>query len=112
MSSPLTCLPSRPAVQTTNNRQTTVSFIFRPRSVVLALMLGLTTLSVTGYRFGGDEEATAGGSAAAAQQMPPPVVNVVPVQFQSVPLTQTFSGRTVAYQTADVAHKPRVLLKK
>ena len=51
--------------------------------------------------FGG-EEATAGGSAAAAQQMPPPVVNVVPVQFQSVPLTQTFSGRTVAYQTADV----------
>ena len=104
MSSPLTCLPSRPAVQTTNNRQTTVSFIFRPRSVVLALMLGLTTLSMTGCdRFGGDEEATAGGSAAAAQQMPPPVVNVVPVQFQSVPLTQTFSGRTVAYQTADVS---------
>lgn len=41
-------------------------------------------------------------SAAAAQQMPPSMVNVIPVQFQAVPLVETFSGRTKAFQTADV----------
>ncbi|WP_410472570.1 efflux RND transporter periplasmic adaptor subunit [Faucicola mancuniensis] len=40
--------------------------------------------------------------AAAAQQMPPSVVNVLPVQFQSVPLVKELSGKTVAYQEAIV----------
>ncbi|WP_440455102.1 efflux RND transporter periplasmic adaptor subunit [Psychrobacter sp. ASPA161_9] len=44
--------------------------------------------------------------AAAQQQMPPAVVNVQTVTFDSVPQVQTFSGRTAAYQTADV--RPQV----
>ena len=43
---------------------------------------------------------------AAEQQMPTPVVNVQTVTFGSVPQVQTFSGRTTAYQTADV--RPQV----
>ncbi|MGP9557289.1 efflux RND transporter periplasmic adaptor subunit [Psychrobacter sp. AOP7-A1-24] len=43
---------------------------------------------------------------AAQQQMPPSVVNVQTVTFESVPQVQTFSGRTSAYQTADV--RPQV----
>ena len=50
-----------------------------------------------------DDDAQA---AAAAQQMPPPVVNVQTVSFETVPQVQTFSGRTAAYQTADV--RPQV----
>jgi len=50
-----------------------------------------------------DDDAEA---AAAAQQMPPPVVNVQTVSFETVPQVQTFSGRTAAYQTADV--RPQV----
>ncbi|GAA0322049.1 efflux RND transporter periplasmic adaptor subunit [Psychrobacter aestuarii] len=50
-----------------------------------------------------DDDAEA---AAAAQQMPPAVVNVQTVSFETVPQVQTFSGRTAAYQTADV--RPQV----
>lgn len=43
----------------------------------------------------------------ATQQMPPPaVVNVQTVTFDTVPQVQNFSGRTAAYQTADV--RPQV----
>ena len=38
--------------------------------------------------------------------MPPAVVNVQTVSFDTVPQVQTFSGRTAAYQTADV--RPQV----
>lgn len=47
-----------------------------------------------------------GADAAAQQQMPPAVVNVQTVSFETVPQVQTFSGRTTAYQTADV--RPQV----
>ena len=50
------------------------------------------------------EDATAG--AAAQQKMPPAVVNVQTVSFATIPQVQTFSGRTAAYQTADV--RPQV----
>ena len=43
---------------------------------------------------------------AAQQQMPPSIVNVQTVAFETVPQVQTFSGRTAAYQTADV--RPQV----
>lgn len=43
---------------------------------------------------------------AAQQQMPPAVVNVQTVTLDTVPQVQTFSGRTAAYQTADV--RPQV----
>lgn len=73
----------------------------------LALMIAATlfgsVLTLTGCDKQ-DESADAG--AAAAQQMPPAVVNVMPVNFQTVPQVQTFSGRTTAYQTADV--RPQV----
>ena len=73
----------------------------------LALMIAATlsgsALTLTGCDKQ-DESAEAG--AAAAQQMPPAVVNVAPVTFQTVPQIQTFSGRTTAYQTADV--RPQV----
>ena len=45
-------------------------------------------------------------TAAAQQQMPPAVVNVQTVTFGVVPQVQTFSGRTTAFQTADV--RPQV----
>ena len=51
-------------------------------------------------------EDAAGADAAAQQQMPPAVVNVQTVTFDTVPQVQTFSGRTSAYQTADV--RPQV----
>ncbi len=47
-----------------------------------------------------------GAGEAAQQQMPPAVVNVQTVTFDNVPQVQTFSGRTAAYQTADV--RPQV----
>ena len=46
------------------------------------------------------------GEQAAQQQMPPAVVNVQTVAFGTIPQAQTFSGRTAAYQTADV--RPQV----
>ena len=54
---------------------------------------------------GCDKNEDAAGDAA-QQQMPPAVVNVQTVTFDSVPQVQTFSGRTAAYQTADV--RPQV----
>lgn len=51
-------------------------------------------------------EDAAGADAAAQQQMPPAVVNVQTVTLDTVPQVQTFSGRTAAYQTADV--RPQV----
>lgn len=44
----------------------------------------------------------AGQQAAAQQQMPPTTVNVMPVQFQAVPLVKELSGKTVPYQEAVV----------
>lgn len=45
-------------------------------------------------------------AAAAQQQMPPAVVNVQTVTLGTVPQVQTFSGRTAAFETADV--RPQV----
>lgn len=45
---------------------------------------------------------SAQAKAQAQQQMPPATVNVVPVQFQAVPLVKSLSGKTVAYQEAIV----------
>ena len=53
-----------------------------------------------------DKEEAAGDQQAAQQQMPPSVVNVQTVAFDTIPQIQTFSGRTAAYQTADV--RPQV----
>ena len=53
-----------------------------------------------------DKEEAAGDQQAAQQQMPPSVVNVQTVTFDTIPQIQTFSGRTAAYQTADV--RPQV----
>ena len=50
---------------------------------------------------GCDSNEDAAGDAA-QQQMPPSVVNVQTVAFETVPQVQTFSGRTAAYQTANV----------
>ncbi len=55
---------------------------------------------------GCDKNEDAAGGQAAQQQMPPAVVNVQTVTFDTVPQVQTFSGRTAAYQTADV--RPQV----
>lgn len=55
---------------------------------------------------GCDKNEDAAGADAAQQQMPPAVVNVQTVTFDTVPQVQTFSGRTAAYQTADV--RPQV----
>ena len=55
---------------------------------------------------GCDNNEDAAGEQAAQQQMPPAVVNVQTVTLDTVPQVQTFSGRTAAYQTADV--RPQV----
>ena len=55
---------------------------------------------------GCDKNEDAAGADAAQQQMPPAVVNVQTVTLDTVPQVQTFSGRTAAYQTADV--RPQV----
>ena len=55
---------------------------------------------------GCDKKEDAAASEAAQQQMPPAVVNVQTVTLETVPQVQTFSGRTAAYQTADV--RPQV----
>lgn len=55
---------------------------------------------------GCDNKEDAAGEQAAQQQMPPAVVNVQTVTLGTVPQEQTFSGRTAAYQTADV--RPQV----
>lgn len=55
---------------------------------------------------GCDKKEDGAQAAAAQQQMPPAVVNVQTVSLGIIPQVQTFSGRTAAYQTADV--RPQV----
>ncbi|MFW2177214.1 MULTISPECIES: efflux RND transporter periplasmic adaptor subunit [unclassified Moraxella] len=50
--------------------------------------------------------------AAAMQNMPPPTVNVLPVQFQAVPLTKQLSGKIVAYQEAVVTPQVSGIIEK
>lgn len=71
----------------------------------LAIMLVLAMLAPLGLTACGKKDATTtagAGGAGAAAKMPPSVVNVMPVQFQSIPLITDLSGRTVAYQEATV----------
>lgn len=49
---------------------------------------------------------------AQAQQMPPTTVNVIPVQFQAVPLVKSLSGKTVAYQEAIVVPQVSGIIDK
>lgn len=72
----------------------------------LALMIAATLFGSGVLLTGCDKKDESADAAAAAQQMPPAVVNVMPVAFQTVPQVETFSGRTTAYQTADV--RPQV----
>ena len=69
-------------------------------ALVIASVLSATVL------VGCDKKEDAAEGAAAQQQMPPAVVNVQTVTFDTVPQVQTFSGRTAAFQTADV--RPQV----
>ncbi len=69
-------------------------------ALVIASVLSATVL------VGCDNKEDAAAGEAAQQQMPPAVVNVQTVRFETVPQVQTFSGRTAAYQTADV--RPQV----
>lgn len=65
------------------------------------------SLAVSGVLLAGcDKKEDEANAAAAQQQMPPATVNVMPVEFQTVPMVQEFSGRTAAYQTADI--RPQV----
>ncbi|WP_230655954.1 efflux RND transporter periplasmic adaptor subunit [Psychrobacter sp. I-STPA10] len=65
---------------------------------IVAISLTTTSLTLVGC----DKKDSSAQQAAAQQQMPPSVVNVMPVQFQPVPIQQTFAGRTAAYQSAEV----------
>lgn len=69
-------------------------------ALVVAAVLSSTVL------IGCDKKEDAAEGAAAQQQMPPAVVNVQTVSFATVPQVQTFSGRTAAYEIADV--RPQV----
>lgn len=69
-------------------------------ALVIASVLSATVL------VGCDKNEDAAAGENAQQQMPPAVVNVQTVSFDTVPQVQTFSGRTAAYQTADV--RPQV----
>lgn len=64
------------------------------------------SIAVSGVLLAGCDKKNDEAAAAAAQQMPPATVNVMPVQFQTVPMVQEFSGRTAPYQQADV--RPQV----
>ena len=68
----------------------------------LAISLAVSGLFLAGC----DKKEDEANAAAAQQQMPPAVVNVMPVQFQTVPLVHEFSGRTAAYEIADI--RPQV----
>jgi membrane fusion protein (multidrug efflux system) len=70
------------------------------------LALVIATVLSGSVLVGCEKKEDAAGDAAAQQQMPPSVVNVQTVTFGTVPQVQTFSGRTAAYQTADV--RPQV----
>ncbi|QUY51920.1 efflux RND transporter periplasmic adaptor subunit [Psychrobacter pacificensis] len=69
-------------------------------ALVIASVLSATVL------VGCDNKEDAAAGENAQQQMPPAFVNVQTVSFDTVPQVQTFSGRTAAYQTADV--RPQV----
>ena len=69
-------------------------------ALVIASVLSATVL------IGCDKKEDAAEGEAAQQQMPPAVVNVQTVTFGTVPQVQTFSGRTAAFQMADV--RPQV----
>lgn len=68
----------------------------------IAISLAVSGLFIAGC----DKKEDQADAAAAQQQMPPAVVNVMPVQFQTVPLVHEFSGRTAAYEVADI--RPQV----
>ncbi len=70
------------------------------------LALVIASVLSTAVLVGCDKKEDAAAEAAAQQQMPPAVVNVQTVNLTTVPQVQTFSGRTTAYQTADV--RPQV----
>lgn len=69
-------------------------------ALVIAAVLSSTVL------IGCDKKEDAADGAAAQQQMPPAVVNVQAVTLGVIPQVQTFSGRTAAFETADV--RPQV----
>ncbi len=69
------------------------------------LALVIASILSTAILTGCDKKEDA-GAAAGQQQMPPAVVNVQTVTLGVVPQVQTFSGRTTAFQTADV--RPQV----
>lgn len=73
------------------------------RRFYLAVMIA-TTLSGVGLVGCGHKDSA--DASAAKQQMPPTVVSVQTVEFQKIPLYKTLSGRTTAYQTAEV--RPQV----
>ncbi len=62
----------------------------------------VTTALLSGAVLVGCDRNEDGAEDGAAQQMPPAVVNVETVQFGEIPQVQTFSGRTAAYEVADV----------
>lgn len=66
--------------------------------LLIAIGIAISSLLVTGC----DSKEDDANAAAAQQQTPPAVVNVMPVQFQTVPQIEEFSGRTTAYEVADI----------
>ncbi|PNK61649.1 efflux RND transporter periplasmic adaptor subunit [Psychrobacter sp. FDAARGOS_221] len=64
----------------------------------LAISLAVSGLFIAGCNSKQDEA----DAAAAQQQMPPATVDVMPVQFQTVPLIKEFSGRIAAYEQAAI----------
>lgn len=76
-------------------------------SVLLMTVLA-STLALVGCNKA-DKSAQAN---AKVQQMPPTTVNVLPVQFQAVPLVKSLSGKTVAYQEAIVVPQASGIIDK
>ncbi len=70
------------------------------------LALVIASVLSTAVLVGCNNKEDAAAGEAAQQKMPPAVVNVQTVSFATIPQVQTFSGRTAAYQTADV--RPQV----
>ena len=73
------------------------------------LMVSLASSSVL---LGCSKSDDAAKQQAAAQQMPPTTVNVLPVKFESVPLTKSLSGKVVAYQEAVVTPQVTGIIDK
>ncbi|MBU5616494.1 efflux RND transporter periplasmic adaptor subunit [Psychrobacter sp. TAE2020] len=69
------------------------------------LAIVIASVLSTAVLIGCDKKEDAAAEAA-QQQMPPAVVNVQTVTFGTIPQVQTFSGRTTAFETADV--RPQV----